>query len=59
MTVDWERYQKCPVCAAEIGEACAAMFSVIVGTTPLKTEATRPHTGRKLRAEAAREEAER
>jgi hypothetical protein len=29
--VDWDRYQKCPVCAA-----------------------TQPHTGRKLRAEAAR-----
>jgi hypothetical protein len=25
-------------------------MSVIVGSTPLKTEATRPHTGRKLRA---------
>jgi len=42
VTVDWDRFQKCPVCAAEIGEACAAMFSVIVGTTPLKTEATAP-----------------
>lgn len=56
MTVDWDRLQKCPVCAAEIGEACAAMFSVIVGSTPLKTEATVPHTGRKLRAGYARGE---
>ncbi len=59
MTVEWDRYRACPVCAAGLGEPCAALMAVIVGTTPLKTEATRPHTGRKLRAEAAREEADR
>lgn len=50
MTVDWERYRACPVCAAELGESCAALLKVIVGSTPLKTEATAPHSGRKLRA---------
>lgn len=50
MSVDWERYQKCPVCAAELGEPCAALVAVIVGCTPLKTLATRPHSTRKLRA---------
>lgn len=54
MTVDWDSFQKCPVCAAEIGEACAALMAVIVGSTPLKTEAAAPHTGRKLRAGYAR-----
>lgn len=54
MTVDWEQWQKCPVCAAELGEPCAALMAVIVGSTPLKTVATHPHTGRKLRAAAAR-----
>lgn len=48
--VDWEAYQKCPVCAAPLGEPCTALASVIVGSTPLKMAATRPHTGRKLRA---------
>ena len=55
MSVDWEMYQKCPVCAAGLGEPCAALLVVIVGCTSLKTEATQPHTGRKLTAAAARE----
>jgi len=54
VSVDWEMYQKCPVCAAGLGEPCAALLAVIVGCTPLKTEATRPHSTRKLRAAAAR-----
>jgi hypothetical protein len=35
------------------------MLRVIVGTTPLLTEATVPHTGRKLTAAAARAEGDR
>ena len=55
MSTDWECYQKCQVCGAPLGEPCASMLRVIVGTTPLLTEATAPHTGRKLTAAAARE----
>lgn len=54
MSVDWKLYQQCPVCDAGLGEPCAALLAVIVGCTPLKTEATQPHTGRKLTAAGAR-----
>lgn len=49
MKVDWSTFQKCPVCDAPLGEPCVALAGVIVGSTPLRMTATRPHTGRKLR----------
>lgn len=49
--VDWSRWQKCPVCAAPLGEPCVALAAVIVGATPLRMKATAPHAGRKLRAD--------
>jgi len=46
---DWSRYRKCPVCAAEIGEACLAL-SGIGPDGEVREEAGRPHGSRKQRA---------
>lgn len=46
-TVDWERYRKCPVCGAPLGEACASMVAGY--TTEVLTTRDRPHSTRKLR----------
>jgi len=51
-TVDWERYQKCPQCGAEIGKPCRTLTSHSVNSgsgAAVVVEADRPHTGRKLR----------
>jgi hypothetical protein len=54
MSTDWDRYQACPVCAAELGQPCAKTRWVVAGLAEVFEEADAPHTGRKLRA-AARE----
>lgn len=51
MTVDWEFYQKCPVCKAGLGEPCMdRSASEGVG----QVDRAMPHSTRKLRAAAAR-----
>lgn len=47
---DWNAFQKCPVCGAEIGVACFSLSGTRTGSTG------RPHAGRKLRAGYARGE---
>ena len=49
---DWSDYRQCPVCGAPLGEACASMVAGY--TTEVLTTRDRPHSTRKLRAEAAR-----
>jgi hypothetical protein len=46
---DWDRYQQCPVCFAELGKPCRAL-SGFGPTGPISVVAERPHGGRKLRA---------
>lgn len=50
-TIDWERYQQCPVCFAELGKPCMDMtgFNAARGVHDVEL-AAEPHTGRKLRA---------
>ncbi len=50
MTVDWDSFQKCPVCAAELGKPCMAFLGVVAGVGAIEEEAVKPHTGRELRA---------
>jgi hypothetical protein len=53
--VDWGRYRKCPVCAAEIGEPCTVLTGYVVdglGKNPVIVPAAAPHVGRQLRAGA-------
>jgi hypothetical protein len=54
VTVDWKNYQKCPVCGAPIGEACAAMTCGFVTEAVRITVRDEPHSTRKLTAAAAR-----
>jgi hypothetical protein len=49
--VDWERYQKCRVCSACIGEPCVKLSGSVKG---LGLAQAKPHSTRKLRAAAAR-----
>jgi hypothetical protein len=48
VTVEWDRYQACPVCPALLGKPCLAL-SGWCGEA-VAVEADRPHTGRKPRA---------
>jgi hypothetical protein len=51
VTVDWELYQKCPVCKTLLGDPCMdRSASEGVGQVDRAT----PHSPRKLRAAAAR-----
>jgi len=52
VTVDWEMYQACPVCPALLGEPCQKLSGWHLASVVVVAEA--PHTGRKLRAAAAR-----
>lgn len=49
--VDWNDFQKCPACAAEIGQACTTLSGVAY-SKPVRVDADQPHGGRKLRAGA-------
>lgn len=51
--VDWSRLQKCQQCGALLGEPCVE-FSGFANCTVM-VAADRPHSGRKLRAAAARD----
>ncbi len=58
MSTDWDRYQACPVCFAELGKPCVDLFGFVVDDglamglegVRITSEAAEPHTGRKLRA---------
>lgn len=53
MTVDWDRYRKCPVCFAKLAEPCVNTRWRRADGVPVverEDEAAEPHTGRKLRA---------
>jgi hypothetical protein len=50
VTVEWEDYQKCPVCFAELGKPCWDVEGFINTGEVVSVEADKPHTGRKLRA---------
>jgi hypothetical protein len=57
VSVDWERYQKCPVCGAPLGTSCMTLSGTVVGGRAVdvrEAERDRPHSTRKLRAAAAR-----
>jgi len=53
VSVDWEMYQKCPVCPAELGEPCQKLSGWHLASVVVVAE--QPHSTRKLRAAAARE----
>ena len=58
-TVDWNRYRKCPVCFAALGQPCTLRTGALLegvgdveyGVTLLRD---RPHSGRPLRTGYAR-----
>ncbi len=58
MTTDWDRYQQCPVCFAELCKPCEDLFGYVVDDglatglegVRMTSVAEKPHTGRKLRA---------
>jgi hypothetical protein len=52
---DWNLYRKCPVCGAEIGQACASLSGTITGGRPdgIRTELEHAHLSRKLRTRKA------
>lgn len=52
--IDWNRYQKCPVCSSGIGEACLELSGLLAASGPVEVPTDRPHGGRKLRAGYAR-----
>jgi hydrogenase maturation factor len=58
VTVDWDRFRKCPVCFAPIGKACKALESTVVRgervTTVGDVIRDRPHSTRVMRTAAAR-----
>lgn len=47
---DWESFQKCDVCDAELGKPCIKFYAVVAGVAEMVEEAEAPHSGRKLRA---------
>jgi hypothetical protein len=47
VSVDWERYRKCPVCGAALGKQCRTRSSY--GYYP-EVAADEPHSTRELRA---------
>lgn len=55
---DWERYQKCDVCAASLGKPCISFAGYVEGAQGgvVVVEADEPHSTRKLTAAAARGE---
>jgi hypothetical protein len=57
VSVDWESYQKCDVCPAELGKPCVKLSGWHLASIVI--QADEPHSTRKLRAEAAREGGER
>jgi len=57
VTVDWERYRKCPVCGAPLGTSCMSLTGTVIDGRAVyagEVERDRPHSRRKLRAAAAR-----
>lgn len=53
MTVDWERYQKCPVCFAKLAKPCVERTWARADGIPVvetENEAAEPHSTRKPRA---------
>lgn len=46
---DWSRYQKCPVCHAELGQPCLALSGRNTNG-PVAVAADEPHSSRKLRS---------
>lgn len=51
--MNWEDFQACPVCGAELGKPCLAMSGQDESGL-VAVAAPRPHGGRKLRAGASR-----
>lgn len=55
MTVDWENFQKCDVCPAELGKPCMKLTGYNAASGVYDVEfAAEPHSTRKLTAAAAR-----
>lgn len=52
MTVEWDRYRKCEVCASETGEPCMSLRGLLAGSGPVEEPLDAPHGGRELRAAA-------
>jgi hypothetical protein len=52
MTVDWDRYQQCDVCPAELGKPCVKLSGWHLASIVI--QAAEPHSTRKLTAAAAR-----
>ena len=50
---DWDLYQQCPHCHAELGKPCRAL-SGFGPSGPISVEAKTPHGARKLRAASTR-----
>jgi len=54
--VDWTTFQACPVCPAGLGKPCLMKSGyTAAGGIEVFEEAEKPHTGRELRAAAARD----
>lgn len=55
---DWSVYRKCPVCFAELGEACTTITGALIHghpypqVDPVRSNRDRPHSRRKLRTGA-------
>ena len=45
----WDRYRKCPVCAAETGEPCRDLSGYLVGVQDGAVDIDKPHSRRELR----------
>lgn len=50
--VDWNRYRKCPVCYAKIGDACTVMTGQRAVRGNVTVFADAPHATRQLRVGA-------
>lgn len=49
-SVDWDAYQKCPGCGAELGQPCRSLTGVTAGVGPVGVLADQPHGTRQRRA---------
>jgi hypothetical protein len=62
VTIDWDRYTKCPACPARLGEPCVQLSGFVVDGRVavgleggvVAVEAEKPHGGRELRAVSRR-----
>lgn len=54
--VAWETFRRCPVCRAEIGEACRALSGRVAGGRPdgVSTPLAHAHAARKRRTRSVR-----